>query len=78
MSREKKVSFYPKYDRHSYKCNFTPDYKDVSSLRGLVTETGKIVPSRVSGASAKFQRHLSNEIKRARYLALIPYCDRHS
>ena len=53
------------------------DYKDVNRLKAYVTETGKIVPSRVTGTSAKYQRQLSTAIKRARFLALIPYCDRH-
>ncbi len=53
------------------------DYKDVNMLRDYVTETGKIVPSRITGASAKCQRQLATAIKRARYLSLIPYCDRH-
>jgi small subunit ribosomal protein S18 len=53
------------------------DYKDVNMLKEYVTETGKIVPCRITGASAKYQRQLATAIKRARYLALIPYCDRH-
>lgn len=53
------------------------DYKDLNSLRNYITESGKIVPSRITGASAKFQRQLASAIKRARYLALLPYCDQH-
>ena len=53
------------------------DYKDLELLRQYITETGKIVPSRITGASAKHQRLLSQEIKRARYLALLPYTDQH-
>ena len=53
------------------------DYKDVNTLKGYITETGKIVPSRITGTSTKYQRQLSNAIKKARFLALIPYCDRH-
>lgn len=53
------------------------DYKDLDTLRQFIGETGKIVPSRITGTSAKFQRHLAREIKRARYLALIPYTDQH-
>ncbi len=53
------------------------DYKDLELLRQYVTETGKIVPSRITGASAKQQRQLAAEIKRARYLALLPYTDQH-
>ncbi|ALB01616.1 30S ribosomal protein S18 [Francisella persica ATCC VR-331] len=64
-------------------CRFTVegvkeiDYKDVNKLKAYITETGKIVPSRVTGTSAKYQRQLSIAIKRARFLALLPYCDRH-
>jgi len=53
------------------------DYKDVNTLKAYITETGKIVPSRVTGTSAKYQRQLATAIKRARFLALLPYCDRH-
>lgn len=64
-------------------CRFTVDgvkeidYKDVNKLKAYITETGKIVPGRVTGTSAKYQRQLSTAIKRARFLALLPYCDRH-
>ncbi len=64
-------------------CRFTADdaknidYKDVQMLKNYVSETGKIVPSRITGTSAKYQRLLSNAIKRARFLALIPYTDKH-
>ncbi len=53
------------------------DYKDVNTLKNYVSENGKIVPSRISGTNARYQRQLSTAIKRARYLALIPYCDAH-
>lgn len=64
-------------------CRFTAegvkeiDYKDINTLKSYITETGKIVPSRITGTNAKYQRQLSTAIKRARYLALLPYCDRH-
>ena len=51
------------------------DYKDVALLKNYVTESGKIVPSRITGTSAKYQRQLATAIKRARYLALLPYTD---
>ena len=60
-------------------CKFTPeeiatiDYKDVGRLRYFVTERGKIIPSRISGADSKCQRHLVRQIKRARTIALLPY-----
>ena len=53
------------------------DYKDTATLRNYVTESGKIVPSRITGTSAKYQRQLSTAIKRARFLALLPYTDSH-
>lgn len=53
------------------------DYKDVDLLKGYITETGKIIPSRITGTSAKYQRMLTAAIKKARFLALIPYTDTH-
>ncbi|CAN5188565.1 hypothetical protein BH09SUM1_BH09SUM1_06790 [soil metagenome] len=53
------------------------DYKDVNTLRRFVTEQGKILPRRVTGTSAKFQRFLTTAVKRARYMALLPYSSRH-
>ncbi len=64
-------------------CRFTAegvkeiDYKDLNTLKNYVTETGKIVPSRITGTKARYQRQLATAIKRARYLALLPYCDQH-
>ncbi|GAA6169566.1 30S ribosomal protein S18 [Sessilibacter corallicola] len=64
-------------------CRFTAegveqiDYKDLETLKAYITETGKIVPSRITGTQAKYQRQLSTAIKRARYLALLPYTDSH-
>ncbi len=52
------------------------DYKDVSMLRRYVSERGKIVPSRITAVSAKKQRELTQAIKRARFLALLPYADK--
>lgn len=73
-----------RYIRRKRYCRFTAegikeiDYKDLNILKNYITETGKIVPSRISGTNAKYQRQLATAIKRARYLALIPYCDSHS
>lgn len=53
------------------------DYKDLETLRQYVTETGKIVPSRITGTGTNYQRQLSVAVKRARYLALLPYTDKH-
>ena len=49
------------------------DYKDIDVLRRFVTERGKIIPRRLTGTSAKFQRLLTTAIKRARHLGLLPY-----
>jgi small subunit ribosomal protein S18 len=62
-------------------CRFTAegvkeiDYKDLDTLKAYVSETGKIVPSRITGTKAKYQRQLSTAVKRARFLALLPYTD---
>lgn len=64
-------------------CRFTADgvkqidYKDMDTLKAYITETGKIVPSRITGTSARYQRQLATAIKRARYIALLPYTDQH-
>ncbi|MGM0554236.1 MAG: 30S ribosomal protein S18 [Pseudomonadota bacterium] len=72
-----------RFPRRRKYCKFTAegidyiDYKDLNLLKGFITETGKIVPSRVTGTSAKYQRQLATAVKRARYLALLPYSDNH-
>lgn len=72
-----------KFFRRRKFCKFTAegvveiDYKDLNTLRQYVTETGKIVPSRITGTKAKYQRQLATAVKRARYLALLPYTDNH-
>lgn len=64
-------------------CRFTAegvkeiDYKDVDLLKDFITEQGKIIPSRITGTRAHYQRQLSTAIKRARFLALLPYTDLH-
>jgi small subunit ribosomal protein S18 len=64
-------------------CRFTAegiteiDYKDINLLKNFITETGKIVPSRITGTSARYQRQLATAVKRARFLALLPYSDQH-
>lgn len=65
-------------------CRFTAegakeiDYKDLETLKAYISETGKIVPSRITGTKAKYQRQLATAVKRARFLALLPYSDSHS
>ncbi|MGD8955897.1 MAG: 30S ribosomal protein S18 [Chromatiaceae bacterium] len=72
-----------RYFRRRKYCRFTAegieeiDYKDLNLLKQFVTETGKIVPSRITGTSARYQRQLADAVKRARYLALLPYSDSH-
>ena len=70
------------FRRRKY-CKFTAegikeiDYKDLDTLKQYVSETGKIVPSRITGTKAKYQRQLATAVKRARFLALLPYSDSH-
>ena len=65
-------------------CRFTAkgidqiDYKDIDTLKKYITETGKIIPSRVTGTKSHYQQQLARAIKRARFLALLPYTDKHS
>ena len=72
-----------RYFRRRKFCRFTADgvkeidYKDLETLRNYITETGKIVPSRITGTKTNYQRHLATAVKRARYLALLPYTDKH-
>ena len=65
-------------------CKFTAegvdqiDYKDIDTLKKYITEAGKIIPSRVTGTKSNYQKQLAIAIKRARFLALLPYTDKHS
>ena len=71
------------YSRRKKMCYFTAnkiqhiDYKDVNLLKKFIMDNGKIVPNRITGSKAGPQRKLSRAIKVARFLALLPYCDRH-
>ena len=71
------------YFRRKKFCRFTADevkeidYKDLGTLANYIMESGRIVPSRITGTQARYQRMLAKSIKLARYLALLPYCDRH-
>ena len=73
-----------KFFRRRKFCKFTAegiteiDYKDLGTLRQYLSGNGKIVPSRITGTKAKYQRMLTSAIKTARYLALIPYTDNHN
>ena len=64
-------------------CRFTAekiewiDYKDVELLKDFINENGKIIPARITGTKSRYQRQLSIAVKRARFLALLPYTDLH-
>jgi len=64
-------------------CRFTAekikqiDYKDIDLLKDFINENGKIIPARITGTKARYQRQLSDAIKRARFLALLPFTDLH-
>lgn len=64
-------------------CRFTAegikqvDYKDTNLLKDFINENGRIIPARITGTKARFQRQLSIAVKRARFLALLPYTDLH-
>ena len=73
----------PLFKRRKF-CRFTAagvdqiDYKDVDVLRDFIQENGKIIPARLTGTKAHYQRQLDTAIKRARFLALLPYTDNHN
>jgi small subunit ribosomal protein S18 len=82
MTFSRKSSFEGPFEfrgKRKKQCPFTAagiqeiDYKDVDTLRNFITERGKILPRRITGVSAHHQRLLSNAIKRARHMALIPF-----
>jgi len=64
-------------------CRFTAegikevDYKDINLLKDFINENGKIIPARITGTKSRYQRQLSVAVKRARFLALLPYTDLH-
>jgi small subunit ribosomal protein S18 len=72
-----------RYLRRKKFCRFTADkvveidYKDLDTLKQYISETGKIIPTRITGTSARYQRQLTRAIKRARFLSLLPYSDAH-
>jgi small subunit ribosomal protein S18 len=73
----------PLFKRRKF-CRFTAekveqiDYKDVDILKDFINENGKIMPARITGTKAHYQRQLDAAIKRARFLALLPYTDLHN
>lgn len=72
------------YYRRKKFCAFTAagtveiDYKDLETLKDYIMESGRIVPSRITGTCARYQRQLARAIKLARFLALLPYTDTHA
>jgi len=70
------------YKRRRY-CRFSAegikevDYKDIDLLKDFITENGKLIPARITGTKAIYQRQLNIAVKRARFLALLPYTDKH-
>ncbi len=64
-------------------CRFTAekiaevDYKDINILKDFISENGKVIPARITGTKSRYQRQLGTAIKRARFLALLPYTDLH-
>lgn len=85
MAVKKKKGAPPRrsFQRRPRFCRFTAegiesiDYKDVDVLKANISESGKIMPRRTTGTKAHFQRQLATAVKRARFLALIPYTDQH-
>jgi len=73
----------PLFKRRKF-CRFTAagveeiDYKDLDTLRDFIQENGKIIPARLTGTKAHYQRQLDSAVKRARFLALLPYTDNHN
>ncbi len=72
-NRKKRVFHRRKICRFCADSSLVINYKDVKSLRHFTTERGKIIPRRISGTCAKHQRSLTQAIKRARTIALLPY-----
>ncbi|MBB86443.1 30S ribosomal protein S18 [Abyssibacter sp.] len=72
-----------RFSRRKRVCKFTSegieeiDYKDLALLKQFVSDNGKIVPSRITGTKVRYQRQLAAAVKRARFLALLPYTDQH-
>jgi small subunit ribosomal protein S18 len=71
------------FSRRRKYCKFTAegitdiDYKDLDMLRGFVMQSGRIIPSRVTGTKARYQRMLAHRIRLARHIALLPFCGEH-
>ena len=81
-NKDKKNFLKPLFKRRKF-CRFTAekidwvDYKDIEILKDFINENGKIIPARITGTKARYQRQLSVAIKRARFLGLLQYTDLH-
>ena len=70
-------NYFERKRKKALKKGETIDYKNLRVLKEYIMETGRIVPSRITGSSAFEQRQATHAIKLARFLALLPYCDMH-
>jgi small subunit ribosomal protein S18 len=82
MRRKTKKRSKKRINKPSF-CYFTksgtePNYKEVLTLRRFISDRGKVLPQKVTGLSAGYQRKVSQEIKKARYMALLPYTEGHA
>jgi len=66
-----------RYCRYSAEGIKEVDYKDIDLLKDFITENGKLITARITGTKYKYQRQLGTAVKRARFLALLPYTDKH-
>lgn len=79
--RERKANR-PLFKRKKF-CRFTAegiktiDYKNIELLKDFINENGKIIPARITGTKSSYQRQLGGAVERARFLAMLPYTDRH-
>ncbi len=82
LKNKEKMANRPLFKRKKF-CRFTVegiktiDYKDINILKDFISENGKIIPARITGTKSYYQRQLNTAIERARFLALLPYTDRH-
>ena len=71
------AEFYKKKKKVCYMCTGKDiNYKDVETLKRYINDKGKILPRRITGACAKHQRHIAEQIKKARAIALLPYTNK--
>jgi len=78
--KDKKETRTPRTQMRNNVCYFTqsgtePDYKEVLTLKRFTSDRGKVIPNKYTGVSSKHQRKLAKEIKKARFMALLPYTD---